>query len=249
VRPRLHVIGPSPAWPNPGEACSCYVVEAGGRRLLLDCGSGAYAALAAADPDPLDAIVITHLHHDHVSDLVPFGYARLYGRASSWPCPELWLPPGGRERMGTFLEALFARRQHLDKGFTVAEYDAGAALTVGEARVTFVPTSHPGPAHAIRIDAGGGSLCFSGDTAPGSDLALLARGVDVLLCEAAQGGEESSNVHLGGADAGRLATEAGARRLVLTHVEDTRREAALAAARTTYGGPIDTAVPGLRADA
>ena len=59
--PILTVIGCAPAWGNPGEPCSSYLVEAGGARILIDCGSGAFAALWALDPRPLDAVVLSHL--------------------------------------------------------------------------------------------------------------------------------------------------------------------------------------------
>ena len=73
------VLGGSPAWPNPGQAASGYVVESDGTRLLMDCGSGIAAELRARDPGPLTAIVISHFHADHWFDLVPLHYAYLFG--------------------------------------------------------------------------------------------------------------------------------------------------------------------------
>jgi len=74
-RPALHVLGCAPAGGNPGEACSGYLVTAGGSRVLLDCGPGVLASLLARDAAPLDAIVLSHLHFDHVADLIPLGFA------------------------------------------------------------------------------------------------------------------------------------------------------------------------------
>ena len=68
---RLTVIGCSPAWPNPGGACSGYLVDG---RLLLDCGPGVLAKLRLREPWPtVEAIAITHLHLDHWGDLDPVG--------------------------------------------------------------------------------------------------------------------------------------------------------------------------------
>ena len=74
---QLDVIGSSPAWPNPGGACSGYLVEG---RLLLDCGPGVLAKLREREPWPtVDAIAITHLHLDHWGDLIPWVWGSLFG--------------------------------------------------------------------------------------------------------------------------------------------------------------------------
>src|SRR4029077_6322872 len=80
-RPALHVLGCAPASGNPGEACSGYLVSAGGSRILLDCGPGVLSSLLARDAAPLDAIVLSHLHYDHVADLIPLGFAHEFGLA------------------------------------------------------------------------------------------------------------------------------------------------------------------------
>ena len=78
---RLTVIGSSPAWPNPGGACSGYVVDG---RLLLDCGPGVLAKLRQHEASPrswpsIEAIAITHLHLDHWGDLIPWVWGNLFG--------------------------------------------------------------------------------------------------------------------------------------------------------------------------
>ena len=75
----LNVIGSSPAWPNPGGAHSGYLLEAGGKRLLLDCGPGVLSRLRQAEGWPrIDAIAITHFHLDHWGDLVPWVWGSSY---------------------------------------------------------------------------------------------------------------------------------------------------------------------------
>ncbi len=245
--PILTVIGCAPAWGNPGEPCSSYLVEGAGTRILLDCGSGAFAALWALDPRPLDAVVLSHLHHDHVADLIPFGYARRYAGLAGWPAPRLLAPPGGLARLEALALAGGGRRDHLDGPFVLSEYEPGTPSVIGEARLTFAPLRHPGVSHAIRLEAGGRTLTFSGDTGVTPALGAHARGADILLCEATYAdGAASDDVHLCAADAGRAASESGAARLVLVHVDADKREAAVAAARSTFTGPVDAAVPGYR---
>jgi ribonuclease BN (tRNA processing enzyme) len=245
--PFLTVVGCSPAWGNPGEPCSSYLVEAGGARILLDCGPGAFAALRALDPRPLDAVVLSHLHFDHCGDLVPFGYNRRYADLREWDPPQLLAPPGGLELLATLCEAGGASRDHLDGPFTLGEYATGADSRVGDARLSFAALQHPGVSHAIRIGAAGTALCFSGDTGLTPMLAAHARGARILICEATQTDvAESDNVHLSAFDAGAAAAEAGVGHLVLVHLDADRRERAVAAARTTFAGPVDAAVPGFR---
>ncbi|MDX6621681.1 MAG: hypothetical protein QOK36_4067 [Gaiellales bacterium] len=244
-RPALHVLGCATAGGNPGEACSGYLVSAGGSRILLDCGPGVVSSLLARDASPLTAVVLSHLHFDHTGDLVPLGFAHLIGLASEWEPPELHVPPGGSARLAALSEAGGAGADHFAScGITVREYAPGSALAIGDAELTFRELVHPGTSHAIRVEAGGGVLVFSGDTASTPALGEHAAGADLLLSEATA--LPASKIHLPAADAGRMAREAGCKALVLTHVDVRERTAALRQAREAFGGPVLAAVPGLR---
>jgi ribonuclease BN (tRNA processing enzyme) len=245
--PALAVVGCGPAWTNPGEPCSSYLVEAGGARILLDCGPGAFAALCALDPRPLDAVVLSHLHFDHCADLIPFGYNRSYGAMRAWGPPRLVAPPGGLDRLATLAEAGGATRDHLDGPFSLEEYEAGREVVIGAARLTFAALRHPGVSHAIRVDAAGAALCFSGDTGLTPALAAHASGAAILLCESTRAElAESDAEHLSAAGAGAAAAEAGVGHLVLVHLDAERRAGAVTAAQTVFSGPVTAAVPGLR---
>ena len=245
-RPALHVLGCAPAGGNPGEPCSGYLVTAGGSRILLDCGPGVLSSLLARDAAPLAAIVLSHLHFDHVADLIPLGFAHVFGLASEWKPPALFAPPGGEARLAALCEASGHGADHLTAcGLTVGEYDPGGpALAIGDARLLFRELIHPGDSHAIRVEAGGAALVYSGDTAFTPALGEHTAGADVLLTESTA--LPSSNVHLPAADAGRIAREAGCKGLVLTHLDVRERAAALRQAREAFGGPVHAAIPGLR---
>ena len=79
------MLGKSPAWQDAGGACSGYLVEDEGIRVLLDCGSGVLGKLrAVVDYADVDAVVVSHLHADHILDLVPYACgARLCAAASA----------------------------------------------------------------------------------------------------------------------------------------------------------------------
>ena len=195
----LHVIGCSPAWPNPGEACSSYLVEAGGRRILLDLGTGALAQLLEQDGEPVSAIVLSHLHWDHMADLVPLTYGLKYGWYSDWPRPALWTPPGGREQLRRIAEAAIGKDAFFEEAFDVKDYEPAAGLPLGQARLAFRAMRHPGASFAIRVEAGGTSLCYSGDSGPDAGAGgARARGQPVPV----RGRAGDSRGGLGGAPPG-----------------------------------------------
>ena len=77
---RLTVLGKSPSWQDRDGACSGYLVEVDEQALLIDCGNGVFAKLRRHGAyERVDAVVLSHLHADHVLDLVPFAYALTYG--------------------------------------------------------------------------------------------------------------------------------------------------------------------------
>ena len=211
---RLSVIGCSPAWPNPGGACSGYRVEG---RLLLDCGPGVLAKSRQREPWPsVEAIAITHLHLDHWGDLVPWVWGVLYGPGRGTR-PALWLPPGSREALRPVL-ALLGSEDMLDRAFDVSEYEPRVPFAAGGLEVTAVPVQHYNvDAYGFRVE-GDRLLAYSGDSGPCGGLAELARDADLFLCEATlERGELEGN------DRGHLDIEeaaaagAAASRMLLTH--------------------------------
>ena len=212
----LSIIGSSPAWPNPGGACSGYLVD---RRLLLDCGSGVLAKLREREAWPtIEAIAITHLHLDHWGDLVPWVWSILYGPGRGTR-PALWLPPGSREALRPVLARL-GSEDMLDRAFDVAEYEPRRPFTAAGLEVTAVPVVHYDiDAYGFRVE-GGRSLAYSGDSGPCEALAELARDADLFLCEATleTGTDEGADRgHLSVAEAVAAFEQSAARRLLLTH--------------------------------
>lgn len=228
------MLGGAPASGNPGEACSGYLVTAGETRILLDCGPGVVSSLLERDPRPLDAVVLSHCHHDHVGDLTTLGYAHRFGMLAGHPAPPVYSPTP----LAAMFTATGADANHLE----VRPIDG--ALQIGDASLSFCAMVHPGGSNAVRIEHEGSILCFSGDTAPTPALAEHARGAGVLLCEATMDAE--SAVHLHASECGRIAREAGVRTLVLTHHLVSERGAAITAARGTFGQHVIAATPGLR---
>jgi ribonuclease BN (tRNA processing enzyme) len=222
---RLDIIGSSPAWPNPGGACSGYLVEG---RLLLDCGPGVLANLRGRSgtngwPE-VEGIAITHLHLDHWGDLIPWVWGSLYGPGATHPKPALWLPPGAHAALRPFLAQL-GTEDMFERAFEVDEFESGRPFELAGLTLIAQPVIHYTiPAHGFRVE-GEQTLAYSGDTGPCSELVELAQGADLFLCEATLGDSASEGPprgHLSAEEAREASEEAGARRLVLTHRPDER---------------------------
>jgi ribonuclease BN (tRNA processing enzyme) len=252
---QLTPIGTSPAWYNPGEPNSGFLLEGNGVRVLVDCGSGVvsrYLALFGADK-PIDAIVLSHVHADHCFDLVPLKYGIDFGTLGDWS-PELWLPPGARDRLTRLVAAWDEDFSYFEETYAVREYDVDAAFDVGPFSVTALDVPHYIESKALRFELEGTSFGYSSDLGPTPAIAPFMHGVDLLLAEAAY--SEDGNLELAGrghitaTEAGRIAQEAGAHSLLLTHVpEELDFERSRAAASAAFhGGPVHVARSGERYD-
>ncbi len=179
---RLTVIGSSPAWPNPGSAQSGYLLEAEGS-LLLDCGPGVLAQLRQLGLQP-GSIAITHFHLDHWGDLVPWAWLNAYGPQEHRIDCRLWLPPGGSGQLHEFASH-WGNDAMFEEAFELREFEPGVPFhTAGfEVQACSLPHYDLG-SHGFRIAHGGSTLAYSGDSAPSDELADLARGADLFLCEA-----------------------------------------------------------------
>jgi len=218
----LNVIGSSPAWPNPGGAHSGYLLESGGRTLLLDCGPGVLSRLRASNGWPsIDAIAITHFHLDHWGDLVPWVWGSMYrSQERPVPKPELWVFEGGR----SYLETLGTRLgfpNMFDLAFVLHEYRGGESFMTAGFEVLALRVPHYSlETYGFRVGADGVTLAYSGDSAPSDQLVEVARDADLFVCEATlERAELDGDLrgHLDAEEAIDAFRRSGAARLLLTH--------------------------------
>jgi ribonuclease BN (tRNA processing enzyme) len=224
---RLTVLGRSPARPNPGEACAGYLVEDGGARLLLDIGPGIVAQLLLRHhPDELSGVIISHMHADHMLDLVTLRYVYPWRRLDPSERLEIILPPGSADQLLDLARGVGSAR-HFEDAFRLREHDGTTHLRVGAMEVTPVATQHYIPCFGFRIESGGRRFAYTADTAPCEALDDLADRADLLLAEAtlrsldedAQPPEPRG--HLLPAEAAEAARRGGTQKLVLTHLPVT----------------------------
>ena len=244
---RLTVLGSCGAWPDAGQACSGYLVEHDGFRLLVDLGYAVVPRLLERiTAAQVDAVLISHGHPDHCADLNPLLRARVLRDDPLPPLPVYALPGA--------LDAVLAldRPGMLDRGYVLHELTAGGSLDIGPLQVETRLLPHWLPNAGIRLAADGRVLAYTGDTGPSHDVASLARGADLLLAEASyvdQVPEDSRRYLSSARQQGQQAAEAAARHLVLTHLmPGTDPAAARAAALRGYDGEVSVATGGLVLD-
>lgn len=244
----LTVLGCDGSYPGPGGAGSGYLLRVGDTTVLLDAGPGTFSNLQLfGDPGALDAVVLSHEHPDHWSDLESLAVWLLLRRdaaGSPRPAPLPVLAPPG----------LAARSYFGDAGlFDWREVGPGGAATLGSLALRFAGTDHGPTTLAVRIDGSSGdgsaasALAYTADTGPGWSVATLGTGIGTVLCEATYtAASEGGLRHLSGRQAGTMAREAGVGRLVLTHRWPTVSADELAAeAAAAFGRGVDQAAVGM----
>jgi ribonuclease BN (tRNA processing enzyme) len=239
----LTVLGGCGAWPAAGQACSGFLLEHDGYRLLVDLGYATVPRLLEKiDATEVNAVYVTHGHPDHCADLNPLLRAR---KLRDDPAPPLHVYAPARA-----LDAVLAldRPGMLSSAYLLHEFVPGATLELGPFRAQTKLLPHSVPNAGIRLSTKDSTLAYTGDSGPCPDVVELARGADVLMAEASYIDEvpAESRRHLCSArEAGEQAKAAGVGWLLLTHLlPGTDPAAAIAAAGAAFDGEIG--VTGLR---
>jgi ribonuclease BN (tRNA processing enzyme) len=211
--------------------------------VWLDCGPGTLANLQEhIGLHDLTAIVVSHSHPDHWSDLPAahnaLGYyfdrraVPLYGTADT------------RERL------LVAKGGSIDEVFDWHTITDRSAFAIGDLNFRCAVTDHPVETLAMRVDSNGSSFGYTSDTGSAWSISTLGPGIDLMFCEATFPEERAGEFpHLTAAEAGTAARAAGVGELVLTHLlPGADRELARESASKTFGGDVDIATNHKRFD-
>lgn len=240
------VLGAGASFPRPGGACSGFLFSDGDTNLWVDAGNGTFSRLieqiSLAD---LDALLLTHVHADHIADVLPLMYAlALTANARNGALP-VYSPIPVEKGVKIFLGG--GSQEMFNRVFDIHTIDG--PITVGSMRIEPFTTSHPVDCHGVRVLADGRCIVYTSDTAYYEGLADECRDADLLICEATyvDGITADPGVHMWAEEAGKVAASAGVKSLVLTHILPTvDPDQAVAEASTKYRGPIEAAIEGKR---
>ena len=232
----LTVLGCSGTYASPDNACSSYLVRTESTTVVVDLGPGALANLQRhVDLVDVDAIVLTHEHPDHWTDLA------IARNAYRYIFDRLHLPVFTTK--GTIA---YAAPFCDDVTFDWTTLTEASQITIGDLDLRFSRTDHPVETLAVWMESGDASLLYSADTGPQwSPTAFDAR-PDLAVIEATFAEEQDHHLHLTSEEAGDRARDVGAGRLLLTHfLPGVDPERQRAAASEAYGKAVEVAEPGL----
>ena len=207
---RLTILGMNGPFPAPGGATSGYYLSAGEHAMALDMGCGTLARLTAlTPPEELSALLLSHWHFDHCSDVLPLLY-RLD------VCAErplhIYAPVDEQSAVRKAVQA--------SKAVVLHDIHPGDQFSVGEVHVQTFAARHPVPAVMFRMTHEGRTFCYTGDTNTVEGLEDFAAHADLLLADGlfTEGTWAEGKPHLSASQVAQLAQDAKVRRFVITHL-------------------------------
>ncbi len=248
------ILGSGTCVPSLERSACAVLMETAGKRLLFDIGPGTMRRLLEAGRSifDIDYLFISHFHPDHIGELVTFLFATRYPDITSRKKPLTLIGGPGFREFYNRLNALFHHWIELPGILNIIELDiieldtieldtsSSIGIEFDGFAIRAASVAHRPESVAYRvIPAHGGDAVYSGDTDYSENLIRLAEAADLLICESALPDEFKVEGHMTPAVAGRTATAAGVKQLILTHFypqcdqADMKRQC-----RTTYDGPV-----------
>lgn len=263
----ITLLGTGSPIPDPNRAGPSTLVRAGGQVFLVDCGRGVLQRSAAVGVGAagLSALLLTHLHSDHIAELGDLLITRWISTFDPDPAPlPIIGPPGTAETVDAMLNAFsrdigYRLAHHADlnapPAIEVHEYTDGPAWDRDGVSIRVAPTDHRpvAPTIGFRIESGGASVVLAGDTVPCAALDELASGADALvhtvirkdivLSIPQQRLQDICDYHSSVEQAAATAARAGVGTLVMTHyvppLAPGQEEQWRALAASEFGGRIE----------
>ncbi len=235
---KLIILGSSASYALPGEATAGYLIQNEEHSIAIDIGTGSLSNLFRwQDPAKLDALILSHLHVDHFADIYPL---RLY---LNFERPDKVLDVFAPEKAGEKLSCMLSPKgRKIFERTLIFNNITESTKNIGPFKITFKKMIHDIDSFALKVEANGKSLVYSSDTAYNENLKELAKDADLLLAEATLDKKIEGVEHMTASEAGKLADEANAKMLVLTHVWPTFKDKnTINTAAENFSGDIECA--------
>ncbi|MBN2551224.1 MAG: MBL fold metallo-hydrolase [Spirochaetales bacterium] len=212
---QLRVLGSGTISGRTNRKCSGYLLD---EQILMDCGPGIWSALYRRDQRmrPIDHILISHFHVDHIADLVPLLWRQWVLEKERQNPINLYGPRG----LPDWFDKLTAVHHDWVKDLSISLIEMDEAeIEVGSYSVAARPTGHTDNSICFRIgDTDGKSAFYSGDSGWHENLIQLADSSDLAIIDCASSVQDPKEDHLTPVLAAKIADLAGVKRLMLTHL-------------------------------
>ena len=211
---KLTCFGKYGPYPKGGSATSCYKLSHGGKNVLIELGCGALSkVLKEHTVADIDAIVLSHLHADHMGDMLTLRYALKVAKVNGSITSGIpvYLPDKPKTEAGLLAESPLMDTEFISDGMSCKIFDMD---------VSFALMPHPYPSYAMKFAANGKTFVYSGDVKDNDKLADFAKDADLFLMEAAllEKDVHSGSAHLSAVRAGQIGKEANVKRMLITHI-------------------------------
>jgi|TARA_B100000315_G_C14583423_1_gene591686 ribonuclease BN (tRNA processing enzyme) len=246
---KLTVLGSGVLIPFPKRGNSGYFLQTEKHCILIDGGSGTLRRMVdfGIDYKTIDTICYSHLHPDHTLDLVPLLFAYRHDPGLVKPKPLHIVAPVGFESYYDRLMELYGEWVLSDWiEISIQEISRGEVV-LDDLLLRCGHTEHTDHSVTYRFERErGGSVFYSGDSDFSDELIDSAKGVDIMILECSFPDSLKRKGHLTPSECGRIATEAGCKRLVLTHLYPEILETDIISTMAQYyQGEVDLAYDGM----
>jgi len=213
---KLTILGKYGPYPKKGGATSGYLLQAGDTKILLDCGSGIISRVQEhCELKEIDAIILTHLHSDHMADVFVLRYA---------------LAAMGRAPLTVFTPTNPHTEYEILKNsgvFELIPVHDGLKLKLNGLELEFWEMTHPVPSYGVKISDGETVFAYSGDTNLNDRIVEFASGAQNLLVDTGLLAEQkSSNTvpHLTAREVGEIGAALSGTKVICTHISPVHDE-------------------------
>jgi ribonuclease BN (tRNA processing enzyme) len=199
----LIIAGAYGPYPKAGCGTSCYIVKSKNTAIALDFGSGALGGVGKYVPlDGLNAVVLSHLHYDHMSDILPYSYYAQFRGIR----PKIIMPFGDCPQY-----RIISSIRHFD----TARAAAGAVIGIGDFTLEFESMTHPAETYAVKVRDGVKTLVYSGDTSFNERIIPFCKGADLILLDCGNFADAPGVPHLSLREAELIADKSGAKAIAV----------------------------------
>lgn len=214
---KLTILGFWGGYPTKNSGTSSYLLETENYHLLIDVGSASLIALENhLDPLQLDAVILSHYHHDHIADLGVLQFTRQLKRMKNELERAPMFPIYGHQG-----DVEMFKRLTMDTVSEGIAYHEQEKLYIGPFEIQFMKTLHPVECYAMRIVEikTGKTLVYTADSGFLPEFIPFSKDADVLLADTNFfNGMENHRVHMSASEVGRIAKEADVKKVILTHL-------------------------------